>query len=96
MELQMHEERTCQLYTTQNWSWVNNFLLAFNCFLEPEEDDHDLNGDCEETLDHELAMQEWVVIDHKLVEGVAIDISLKSQSNLLLRLHLFSLLFNFG
>ena len=96
MELQMQEESTCQLYTTQNWSWVNNFRLAFNCFLKPEEDDHDLNGDCEETLDHELAMQEWVVIDHKLVEGVAIDISLKSQSNLLLRLHLFSLLFNFG
>jgi hypothetical protein len=54
-----------------------------------------LNGNSEETLDHELAMQEWVVIDYKLVEGVAIDISLKIQSNPLLGLLFLRLLFNF-
>lgn len=70
--------------------------MAFNCFIKPEIDDHDLNSDREETLDHELAMQERVVIDHKLVEGVAIDISLECQSDLLFGLLFFSLLFNFG
>ena len=88
----MHEKGTCQLDATQNRRRVNNFLLALHCFIEPEVDDHHLNGYREETLDHELSVQEWVVIDYKLEESVTVDICLQSQSDIFLLLLFFTLL----